>query len=422
MEIRFDWPRIYRSVVSRGSAPGKLAGALSRRIERLIREQSVPPGTMIGTVPDICERFAVGRETLLQAVCMLEDRGVARMRRGAHGGLIVLTQPVCDAVPTLERHFRMHGMSGARSHEALAALIVVQDCLDARAAGRSDAFDRAFVARLEAGYLPIDRHAPIRLPDAGFHPALRPFAHALARIRAESGPGRNAGDRLGLGLDTQTRGLVWLVADVLAGELSARAERGERRLGCEVELAERIGVSRQILRQALRLLEGRGMLCCQRGRSRGIVGTVDHPADVIETLIDHYAAADLDTVDIRAVLTMLGRINRILVATRADPHHFRLFERLLSAKRWDDPAARMERMHIEWGLLDNPALSLLEQGLSAFRAQRAGSGTLVVIADPGPMQALIGDHLEALRTGDLAGSDHIYRAMQTEIDRILVDE
>jgi DNA-binding FadR family transcriptional regulator len=75
----------------------KRAEQLAGRIEREVMEARWPVGEVIGTEPDLVERFGVSRSILREAVRILEHHRVAEMRRGPGGGLVV-TAPDAAAV------------------------------------------------------------------------------------------------------------------------------------------------------------------------------------------------------------------------------------------------------------------------------------------------------------------------------------
>jgi DNA-binding FadR family transcriptional regulator len=62
---------------------------LADEIERQIREASFLPGSVFASEKDLQSRSDAGRSVVRQAVRLLEQRGVASMRRGVGGGLIV---------------------------------------------------------------------------------------------------------------------------------------------------------------------------------------------------------------------------------------------------------------------------------------------------------------------------------------------
>ncbi len=76
----------YRSPGRPGAKSGE---ALAERIEAEIVEQGWPVGTLLGTEPELLERYGVSRPVLREAIRLLEHHMVAEMRRGAGGGLRV---------------------------------------------------------------------------------------------------------------------------------------------------------------------------------------------------------------------------------------------------------------------------------------------------------------------------------------------
>lgn len=75
----------------------KRAETLARvLLEEVVVGQRLP-GELLGTEPELMERFDVSRAVLREAVRLLEHHGVAAMRRGPGGGLVV-TEPDVAAV------------------------------------------------------------------------------------------------------------------------------------------------------------------------------------------------------------------------------------------------------------------------------------------------------------------------------------
>src|SRR3546814_11086315 len=90
----------------------------------------------------------------------------------------------------------------------------------------------------------------------------QPFADALGTL--------SRWEHLPRAITPSEGSLAILVARLLADEARRLRKRGEERLGSEADLTERIGVSRQVLRQAVQMIEARGVLIWRRGRSRGV--------------------------------------------------------------------------------------------------------------------------------------------------------
>jgi len=62
---------------------------LADEIQREIEASAMDPGSIIASERDLRATHDTGRSVLRQAVRILESRGVVRMRRGQHGGLVV---------------------------------------------------------------------------------------------------------------------------------------------------------------------------------------------------------------------------------------------------------------------------------------------------------------------------------------------
>lgn len=74
----------------------KLGERIALRIKQGILEGQLPPGTMIGTLPELMIHFGISRATLREATRQLERQGIAAIKRGVSGGLVV-KQPATDA-------------------------------------------------------------------------------------------------------------------------------------------------------------------------------------------------------------------------------------------------------------------------------------------------------------------------------------
>src|SRR3546814_17859593 len=90
MQVHFDWPKLYASVLLERPVQEKLAQCAARLIEHDIRTEQRRAGEVLGSSGELARRYALGRETMLGAVRLLDDQGIARMRRGPGGGLTVL--------------------------------------------------------------------------------------------------------------------------------------------------------------------------------------------------------------------------------------------------------------------------------------------------------------------------------------------
>lgn len=90
--------REHRADTDRDADPvaGKRAEMLAASMRADIAAAGWQVGAVMGSEPDLLQRYGVSRAVLRESVRLLEYHGVARMRRGAGGGLMV-TEPRPDA-------------------------------------------------------------------------------------------------------------------------------------------------------------------------------------------------------------------------------------------------------------------------------------------------------------------------------------
>src|SRR6266568_1102669 len=71
------------------SSAGNLATQIAHRIEEIVIRRGWPVSESLGSEVDLRKQFGVSRSVLREAVRLVEHHQVARMRRGANGGLFV---------------------------------------------------------------------------------------------------------------------------------------------------------------------------------------------------------------------------------------------------------------------------------------------------------------------------------------------
>lgn len=75
----------------------KLGEVIAYAIKRDIAERGWPVGEVLGNQAELMQRYGISRSTLREAVRQVERHGVAHMRRGIGGGLVI-EQPARDSV------------------------------------------------------------------------------------------------------------------------------------------------------------------------------------------------------------------------------------------------------------------------------------------------------------------------------------
>lgn len=103
-------------------APTKTGKALARRIEAEIVAQGWPVGVLLGTEPELLERYGVSRPVLREAVRLLEQHMVAEARRGAGGGLRVTAPDPSAVTETASLYLDYLGVRVSQLHAARSVL------------------------------------------------------------------------------------------------------------------------------------------------------------------------------------------------------------------------------------------------------------------------------------------------------------
>ncbi|MBU3992950.1 MAG: GntR family transcriptional regulator, partial [Alphaproteobacteria bacterium] len=282
--------------------------------------------------------------------------------------------------------------------------------------GCESTFENLFRGLIADSRSPLAEPLPAQYVDAPIrNRALNAFVEAVDALGAVTCDEHHQ-DRA---RDSAGSELVKLTQDYLVGEMRRLHADGLDKLGNETQIAERMGVSRQVLRQAMRLLEEQGLLACRRGRSNGIVAPATHPASLVGSITAAFKRDKLSDGEFRPVLSIVDRTNRCLFACKAEAAHFSALEKCALTKVWWNSATHVRRLHIEWPVIDNPVLTLLEQTLAAYRASRVGERITIAIADIVPLQRNTGRHIALMREGDLIGADQVYMTMQRQITELL---
>ena len=454
----------------RGGPAAKLAARVAQRIEADVVSRGWPVGSVLGSERELCERHGVSRPVMREAVRLTEHHQVARMRRGRNGGLFVVAPDAAPATDALVIYLEYIGLS---VEDLLQARLLLEPLAAATAAQRVVGQDiarlRAVPAddvgcRVESG--PDGLHAV--LGQLGGNPALDLFVDVLNRLTA-----RYARTTRGLSKDEIRRAdvdahqrhvdIVDAVVDhdgaraaaVMSEHLATTADRlvahrgrrpgpvrppepagtklaervaarvrGEivRRgwpvgqvLGSESDLVARHGVSRAVLREAVRLLEYHGVAWMRRGPGGGLVVTEPDPAASIETMALYLDYRGVSPEHLRAVRDAieLGALRQVM-GRREDPL---VGERLAEAiARTAEPTAPghtgAHRFHsVLAELSGNPVLVLFLRILTELWSRHTAS---TPGRRPGPdaaatVEAVHRRILQALLDGDEAAARHRMR-------------
>ena len=307
--------------------PGRAAKRAEQTADRMVGDviaMGWPAGALLGSEAELLERYGVSRAVFREAVRLVENQQVARTRRGPGGGLII-TEPSVGAVidAVVLYLYRVE----ARLDELFEARIVLEGIVTSLAPGRLDEPGREslrlFLQAGEPGRDADPRALHTLLASITGNPALELFVDVLNRVTmlystdwqtlgpaigAESGRAHAriagaviagdsglAGSRMRRHLEAERdvlhsrRSTTELLPDhvVVVSEAGdgKRAEAVARRItqeivgagmrpgtlvGAEKDLIEQEGVSRAVLREAVRLLEHHQIARMRRGPGGGL--------------------------------------------------------------------------------------------------------------------------------------------------------
>jgi len=348
-----------RSDGAESGLKSKRAAKVADRIVADVIELGWPVGQILGSEAELLDRYQVSRAVFREAVRLVEHQHVASTRRGPGGGVVV-TEPTVDAVidAVVLYLYRVE----APLDDVFEARVVLEGIATALASARLDEQDRqrlrafasgasgqseprrdpralhglvASIARnpaLELFIAVLNRVAVLYSSGAqSFGPAVQAeisYAHARIAAAIAAGDAEAAGRRMRKHLEAEaeylrrrrsTRRLL-PGSVVLLGQSgnSKRAEAVARRItqavvadglrpgqfvGTEPQLIAREGVSRAVLREAVRLLEHHQIARMRRGPGGGLFVFEPSTAAVTDVTAIYLARRGMGLVDVAELRT-----------------------------------------------------------------------------------------------------------------------
>lgn len=467
------------SGLARSGLAVKLAAQIARLIEADIIGRGWPVGEVVGSEQELQDRFGVSRSVLREALRLVEHHQVGRMRRGPNGGLVVAAPDAGPATRALVIYLEYVGLSIENLMQARALLEPLAVELATRRLGEGgierlralmvEEFERRGeeAASLDALH--------VLLGELSGNPALHLFIDVTTRLTTRHGqtlrrmpheetsrtreisrlrhaavieaivngqPGqaavemaahldevtawfvaqearrtRRAGRRPPSGDETNDSSakLAEVVASRIRDEIVRRRWPIGQVLGSENDLLARHGISRAVLREAVRLLELHSVARMRRGPGGGLVVAQPVPDASIEAMALYLDFRAVTAEDLRVVRDAieLGTIDAV-ITRRDDPE---VEQRLREAiARGDEPtpagATGSDRFHIELAdLAGNPVLELFLRILSELWLRHT---TGLHSREPGPggvdeAKHVHGRILDAVLAGDTGVARHRMR-------------
>ena len=359
-------------VISDQGEQVKSAFRVARQIEDDIIAAAWPVHAVLGSEAELAQRYSVGRDTLREAVRNLGLREVAEMRRGPGGGLVVVAPSMWLVVAAFGESCRLFDLTDKHLSDARAMVGFIRHYTPLVQAG--DAGVQSLGQLFEHSQLSRD----FRAAPSVAHPLLSPSAPPSSSVVTDlfeacldelSAPN----DRRAAvvhNLVSRTLGHRGLrLVRALADEITTKARRGERRLGSEDDICERHDVSKSVLRQAVRILESRGLLRSQPGRSGGLMIGEPNIDSVIDLFVTYLFSQRLDRSEIRVPMYLTGKIGRQLAAQNLSDERSNELRRIwqsldaLNEKNFATPI----RMEID--AIGNPIIEIFYRALLVFSAR-----------------------------------------------------
>ncbi len=357
-----------------------------------------PVGEVLGSETDLLERYHVSRAVFREAVRLVEHQQVARTRRGPGGGLVV-SEPTVGAVGDAVVLY-LHRVD-ATLDEIFEARIVLEELACQLAAERTDESDLAALRRFAEGepvapggdprglhalVAGISRNAGLALfvdvfnqvaqlysPDwQKLGPAIAgetEHAHAKIAEALMAGDPSLARNRMRKHLQAEAdffrrrRSTRQLLPDsvVLAESAQEKGAEAVARhitqlvvaedlqpgdlVGTEPELIEREGVSRALLREAVRLLEHHRIARMRRGPGGGLFVMAPSANAVTETAAIYLARRGMQLSELAELRTGVEVAITDLAAQRIDDEGIAILGDALTREANATDAERVAAVH-----------------------------------------------------------------------------
>lgn len=334
---------------------------LASRIEEDLIRRHWPVGLIYGSEAELCDRFHVGRAVAREAVRVLEVRGCARMRRGRNGGLLILRPSRTRCVEMAADYLQLLTLSAAQIDEADSMLGRVKAQLVDTAHVSGSRWKAGELAELSNVVMPFfeDLTTAVRLLS-------RDHMNTSAGSKSEPLFHRSRASQIARHLMSKCTPEEWA--------------RGIR-LGSTFDLCERYNIDRDVLRQAIRILESAGLAASLIGRGHGIISQAPRPASVCRLISSHFSAHGVSyaaSMKFHHCISVEAIAKVATVATPADVDCInRALDKLRNAledsreKQLADSIYEAEERQLS--LLCNPLIDLLLRSTKAFSGRQLAS-------------------------------------------------
>jgi DNA-binding FadR family transcriptional regulator len=245
-----------------------------------------PVGEVLGSETELLERYQVSRAVFREAVRLVEHEQVARTRRGPGGGLVI-TEPSMGAVTDAVVLY-LHRVD-ARLDEIFEARIILEEIACQLACERTDENDMAQLRRftteapISAEDDPRELHGLVATISR--NPGLELFINVFNRVAQLYSPGWQ--QKLGSAVWKDTEHAHAMIANaIMSGEAGLAKSRMRKHLEAEADFYRRRRHTKQLLPDSVVLAEsgqGKGAEAVARNIARGILSDRLQPGELVGT-------------------------------------------------------------------------------------------------------------------------------------------
>jgi DNA-binding FadR family transcriptional regulator len=394
MEHSFDRLAVHYHLVSDPSVP-KSALTAAQQIESSIARRGWKVGSIIGTEQTLRTEFGLGHRVMREAIRVLQSRNAIQARRGSQGGLLVGRPSRSMAIAAIADYLDAVAVKESELSEAEAVLATAAKPPIATTATRIG--DLALEAILEVQR----RRAAAEGLQAPSHD--NGGMNRQAASPANSGATRSAG-----------------VAECLLVEIEHLRRAGKSlRLGSEQALSERYGVGLAVLRQALRILDARGITESHRGRLGGIAARVPSARGAIETTLTFLSATHLDQLELLSWVAAFSDIINTLAVERWSDDDQRRSEALLSPAGASHGRWKSLLTCVQWDACGNRVLALVARCAAAYQVRFVPDNYHVRQGDRNAYQVALLDRARAMSRQDLQGARDAIHNQSYVLERVV---
>ncbi|MEU0531223.1 FadR/GntR family transcriptional regulator [Amycolatopsis tolypomycina] len=389
---------LYSSVVGAEEAQTKLPLLVARDIEERFIRDGWPVGRVYGSEAEMAAHYGVGRDVMREAARVLEARQALQVRRGPRGGLAVAKPSGTHLRVMVGGYAHLTGIELPEIVEAWVAIhVTAVRLIGAHRPGAtpSGADVEQFAAQViewsGSGLLRRLRDIiapllpPMRLDQADAAPEL--IIGDLERGRGDEAARRTRVLLRAAARETLDRSASWsgtgvpapldqlripafrIVRELMSEITPAEWVKG-RPLGNEFDLAERLGVDRSVVRQAIRIMEDAETAVPLPGRGRGLMTRCPGSGPLSRQLCIHLAARGEPWDETARALGGLMIELAELAARKAGPADAALLDAAYDRLREPAQAAPISAVQpierLQNQLAHNALLSLFVDGIKAY--------------------------------------------------------